>query len=209
MKANDAEMARLFSRAERMGMCVVSHCERTRSILRRYLESGKVVRPARGIFARTSYWDGLSRREQALHVLRTMQDMHPELVFCHESAAVAIGLSVSYERLDAVHVATTRSHRNANSKGVRWHVVADDKYVVVRGLRVTSLQRTVFDCMRTADFGQGLAVADSALRLSGLSSSSFIACFRRIGVAHRPHSVRRPCKIAADAPEAGDERARR
>lgn len=113
--------------------------------------------------------------------MRTMQSLHPEWTFCHESAAVVFGLPVSYDRLDAVHVATSRSRRNANSKDVRWHVVEDDESVVVRGLRVTSLPRTVFDCMRTADFGQALAVADGALRASRTSACSFVAQFKRMG----------------------------
>ena len=181
MKANDVEMAQLFLRAERMRMCAISSCERTRKILRRHVERGEVVRPARGMYARAAYWSGLSKPEKMLHVMRTAQSIHPDWVFCHESAAVAFGLPVSYERLGAIHVATTRSNRNANSKTVRWHVVAEDESVIVQGLRVTSLQRTVFDCMRMVDFGQALAVADFALRLGGGRASAFVSHVRRIG----------------------------
>ena len=106
------------------------------------------------------------------------------LGFCHESAAVAFGLSVSYSSLDVVHVATSRSRRNVSSKSVRWHVISGDEPVVVRGLRVTSLSRTVFDCMRTSGFEQALAVADSALRVSGKPSSWFVSCFKRLGSGH-------------------------
>ncbi len=162
-------------------MCAISSCERTRKILRRHVERGEVVRPARGMYARAAYWSGLSKPEKMLHVMRTAQSIHPDWVFCHESAAVAFGLPVSYERLGAIHVATTRSNRNANSKTVRWHVVAEDESVIVQGLRVTSLQRTVFDCMRMADFGQALAVADFALRLGGGRASAFVSHVRRIG----------------------------
>lgn len=181
MKANDVEMPQLFLRAERMRMCAISSCERTRKILRRHVERGEVVRPARGMYARAAYWSGLSKPEKMLHVMRTAQSIHPDWVFCHESAAVAFGLPVSYERLGAIHVATTRSNRNANSKTVRWHVVAEDESVIVQGLRVTSLQRTVFDCMRMVDFGQALAVADFALRLGGGRASAFVSHVRRIG----------------------------
>lgn len=192
MRANDTETARLFLYAERMKICLVPSCERVRLILQRQIENGKVVRPTRGMYARRSYWSGLTRFEQAFHVLRTAQNMHPEWVFCHESAAVVFGLPVSYERLSAIHVATIRSRRNASSKDVRWHVIEDDEPVVVRGLRVTSLPRTVFDCMRTADFGQALAVADGAVRASGKRPSWFVSRFGDIAANHAraSHAVR-------------------
>ena len=192
MRTNDAEIARLFLHVERTKTCLVPSCERVRLILQRQIENGKVVRPTRGMYARGSYWSGLTRFEQTLHVLRTVQHLHPEWVFCHESAAVVFGLPVSYDRLDVVHVATSRSRRNANSNGVRWHVVEDDEPVVVRGLRVTSLPRTVFDCMRTADFKQALAVADGALRASGKRSSWFVSRFGNIATNHAgaSHAVR-------------------
>ena len=179
MKANDVEMAQLFLRAERMRMCAISSCERTRKILRRHVERGEVVRPARGMYARAAYWSGLSKPEKMLHVMRTAQSIHPDWVFCHESAAVAFGLPVSYERLGAIHVATTRSNRNANSKTVRWHVVAEDESVIVQGLRVTSLQRTVFDCMRYASVGAGQARSFPMLGASAaISKERHMPCGR-------------------------------
>ena len=123
----------------------------------------------------------MPKPQQMLHVLRTLQSLHPDWVFCRESAAVAFGLPVSYERFDAIHIVTSQSNRNPSSEGVRWHVVDDDVPVVVQGLRVTSFERTVFDCMRHADFKQALAIADSALRISGCSSGSFVSYFRRVG----------------------------
>ena len=75
MKANDVEMAQLFLRAERMRMCAISSCERTRKILRRHVERGEVVRPARGMYARAAYWSGLSKPEKMLHVMRTAQSI--------------------------------------------------------------------------------------------------------------------------------------
>lgn len=184
MKANDAELAGLLSQAERAGKCLVPSCDRVRAILRRRAECGAVVRPMRGVYASSACWNGLSRFDQALYVLRTVQELHPDWVFCHESAAVAFGLSVSYSSLDVVHVATSRSRRNLSSTNVRWHVISGDEPVVVRGLRVTSLSRTVFDCMRTSGFEQALAVADSALRMSGKPSSWFVSRFKRLGSGH-------------------------
>lgn len=99
--------------------------------------------------------------------MRALQELHPNWVFCHESAALAFGLPVPFERIDAVHVVTSQSNRNASSGTIRWHIVRDDEFTTVQGLRVTSITRTVYDCMRTAHFKQALAVADGALRLTG------------------------------------------
>ena len=101
IKRTMSKWPELFLRAERMRMCAISSCERTRKILRRHVERGEVVRPARGMYARAAYWSGLSKPEKMLHVMRTAQSIHPDWVFCHESAAVAFGLPVSYERLGA------------------------------------------------------------------------------------------------------------
>lgn len=127
-----------------------------------------------------------------LCMMRAMQTLHPSWVFCYESAAVAFGLPVSYERLDKVHVVASRQNRNAVSESIRWHVVENDEFSIVQGLRVTSLPRTVYDCMRTENFGQALAIADGALRVSGGSSSSFATYFARIGSTHTgaAHAIR-------------------
>lgn len=179
-RTNDAELARLFSHAEREQICLVPSSPRIRESLRRQLEQAKAVRPARGMYARSPYWRALAKPQQALHVLRTMQALHPHWTFCRESAAIAFGLPVAFESLQTVHVATSKANRTSSSGIVAWHIVDNDRPVVAQGLRVTSLTRTVFDCMRTEDFGQALATADGALRLSGERPSSFVSRFKRI-----------------------------
>ena len=192
MKSNDTEVARLFLEAERKGMCLATPSRRVCDVLRRRIERGEAVKPARGMYARAPYWDSLSKPQRMLHVMRTLQSLHPDWTFCRESAAVAFGLPVSYREMDVVHVATTRGNRNANSKDVRWHVVDDDEFSVVRGFRVTPLTRTVFDCMRATGFPQALAIADGALRVSGMSSSSFACHFERTGgnCTGKAHAIR-------------------
>ena len=124
--------------------------------------------------------------------MRTLQELHPKWVFCHESAAIAFGLPVPFDRLDAVHVATSRSNRNASPGTIRWHVVDGDDPVTVRGLRVTSLTRTVYDCMRTADFKHALATADAAVRLTGERPNTFASRFKQLNSGHAGvrHAIR-------------------
>lgn len=210
MRENEAELARLFSRAEGMGKCLAPsrHCDG--EMLRRRAVRGDVVRPVRGMYARLAYWGALSKPQRQLHVMRTMQELHPDWVFCHESAAVAFGLPVSYDRLDRIHVATTRKNRNASTKDIRWHVVEGDEPECTHGIRVTSLPRTVFDCMRTAGFGQALAVADGALRASGRSPGSFVSCFERFegGFAGLARAVRAMRHADARSESGGESIAR-
>ena len=106
-KTNDAEMMRLFSEAEQRKTCLVPPSPRVRETLRRHVKQGKAVHPARGMYARASYWRSLSKPQQALWILRAMQTLHPTWTFCHESAALAFGLSVSHEKLNEVHVVTS------------------------------------------------------------------------------------------------------
>lgn len=175
-----------------MGMCLVAPSRRVRDVLRRRIERGEAIKPVRGMYVRAPYWNSLSKPQRMLHVMRTLQSLHPDWTFCCESAAVAFGLPVSYGEMDVVHVATTRGNRNAKSRDVQWHVIDDEEFAVVRGFRVTPLARTVFDCMRTTDFPQALAIADGALRVSRTSSSSFVRRFERIGGSYpgKAHAIR-------------------
>ena len=103
-KTNDKEMASLFSRSEKRSTCVVPPNARVRESLRRQVEQGKAVRPAKGIYARSSYWCSLPKHQRALHLMRALQELHPNWVFCHESAALALGLPISLDRADTIHV---------------------------------------------------------------------------------------------------------
>lgn len=73
--------------------------------------------------------------------------------------------------LDSVHIAVDSAKRSRATKGVRRHVVEGDSPIVVRGIRTTSFERTVFDCMRTVDFGMAVAVSDHVLRQSKLAKA--------------------------------------
>lgn len=209
-KTNEVELVRLFSRAERNRTCLVPPNPRIREILRRQVDRGKVVRPARGMYARVSHWQALSKRQRTIYLSRTLQELHPQWVFCHETAAAAYGLPVSLESLSVVHVASSRPNRNPSSGIIRWHVVNDDVPASVDGLRVTSLTRTTFDCMRTADFKQALAVADGALRRSGERPNAFATRFKRISSTHTgtSHAIRTMRYADAQSESGGESIAR-
>lgn len=70
------EMMRLFSEAEQRKTCLVPPSPRVRETLRRHVKQGKAVHPARGMYARASYWRSLSKPQQALWILRATQALH-------------------------------------------------------------------------------------------------------------------------------------
>lgn len=179
-KANDRILADLFDEAEARGTCLVVEDPALRALLNRRAAAGSIVRPERSLFARPEYWHALKPDAQALHIVRGMQKLHPDMVFCHETAGLVWGLPISYPRLATVHVATTQEQRRRATGRIARHIVGDD-VEVVDGISVTPLARTAFDCLRTSSFTEGLPIADRALALSGSSRSAMHAAFRGFG----------------------------
>lgn len=182
-KANDQVLADLFKVAEQEGSCLVSDDAAIRALLNRRVSSGSVVRPMRSLFARPEYWHALRPDQQALHIVRGLQKLHPDMVFCHETAGLVWGLPISYPRLVTIHVATTLEKRRRSEGSIARHIVGDDVQVV-DGITVTPLARTTFDCLRTSPFTEGLAIADRTLALSGSNRRAMHAAFREFGT-HR------------------------
>ncbi|WP_146931697.1 hypothetical protein [Cellulomonas xylanilytica] len=85
--------------------------------------------------------------------------------FSHESAALIWGLPlwIAPARTHLMQRHTAGSHRDP---AVAHHPVMppEDQRTVVRGLPVTSLERTVVDCASSLPAMQGLVIADAALR---------------------------------------------
>ena len=162
----DCCLDELFEESERAGLCLAPPDEPRRRALLIRERRGDLVSPSPGLYARKPFWSGLARREQALCVVRSLSRRHPGWVFCFSSAALVHGLEVSYRLLDEVHIVSTR---NDVLDGVARHYeeLADDEVEIVRGVPVTSLERTVFDCVRDLSFPLALAVADSAVRAGG------------------------------------------
>ena len=142
-KANDQVLADLFKVAEQEGSCLVSDDPAIRALLNRRVSSGSVVRPMRSLFARPEYWHALRPDQQALHIVRGLQKLHPDMVFCHETAGLVWGLPISYPRLATIHVATTLEKRRRSEGSIARHIVGDDVQVV-DGITVTPLARTTF-----------------------------------------------------------------
>lgn len=184
----EREISELLDASEEAGSCLVvagREADRVRRALARRVASGRVVSPARGLFVRAELWEGLGCDERTLFLARGLQALHPGWVFCGPTAAVAYGVDVSWSLQGRVHVATTRAGHYPSDALVHRHAVLPDDaplagVEVAGGLRVTAPERTVYDCLRSADFARGLGVADSALRLGVVDRGPLEAFVRSV-----------------------------
>lgn len=158
------ELSRKFGEAERSLMCLHGSGTRLRRALERRVQAGSVVSPHHSLYARTEYWETLKPDEQALHIIRALQQAHPTWAFCCQSAGLVWGLPISYRDVVPIHV-MSGSHQQLKQQGIVLHTLHNAPVQTVRGVRVTGLVRTVFDCLRAATFIDGLALADRALRM--------------------------------------------
>lgn len=195
------DLAERFAQAEHAGHLVTSTSDSDARRLRAGVTRNELVSPATGVFARSQHWNSLKPPQRALHVMRTLAILHPTWVFCGFSAALVHGLSVSYPLIDAIHLATTRSGKTRNTRGIVRHVVDTSTIEEVSGIKVTSLERTAFDCLRNCNFRFGLAIADSTLRADRMSRDELIASFERMS-GRFPNKQR-----ALDTMELADPRA--
>jgi hypothetical protein len=88
-----------------------------------------------------------------------------EPVVSHVSAAVVHGLPFWHSEMPAVHITRDRSAKARRGPRLQAHraVIYQDEVVLVGGLRVTSIARTVVDCARLLPFENGVVLADAAL----------------------------------------------
>ena len=173
----DQEVDRIVGRAEEAGACAVSEPGALHDGLEALVRAGALVSPLPRLYARARTWEALDVPEHMLHIMRALGAKHPDWVFCGVGAAVAHGLSVSYRLQTHIEVASASGTGRFSSRRVRRAYVdlASDEPVDVSGVRATSLARTTFDCMRTVEFGEALAIADSALRTGGLTREALVA----------------------------------
>jgi len=150
------------------------------------LSSGDVVRDARGRYA-------LKTSDEARRAASRLAG-----TISHLSAALVHGWQVKTPP-DAPHL-TFSEHRKL-TKAQRRDVVVHRAELAPEDVhnRVTSVERTLVDCLRTLPFDQTLAVADSALRARSLSHAELIDLAARVkGPGAR--RVRRVAALASAKP---------
>lgn len=138
----------------------------------RMMRRGELQRIRRGAYAVPAEAD-LDR--ESLH-RRLVQATVPALldgsVVSHHSAAVLHGLPVWLPEDVRVHVTRLGEGKRRTLLHVNPAPLTDDEIVVVDGIAVTSIARTVLDLARTRSMEQAVAAADHALR-AGLPPELF------------------------------------
>ena len=202
----DHEIDVFMREAERRGACLESYPGRLHRALERRVESGELVSPLPRLYARAEAWRTLGQTERTLSMMRALGELHPDWVFCGTSAAVAHGLSVSNRLHEPLQVVTSSGARRYHGGRVMAAHARNEVSVTVSGVSATTLERTVFDCMRRHDFPEGLAIADSALRKGGLSGDALVAYVSSMGPRYRGFKQAKMTSSFADPrPENGME----
>lgn len=154
--------------------------------IRAALADGSLVRVRRGC-----YVEGPLSTEHAL-VAAVSHRMDRQAVFSHTTAAALWELPFLGSRPTMTHVAVPISAHTSRRGRLHQHPLdlADDEVVEHRGIRLTSLARTLVDVARTEGFRQGVVMADHALRCSkdpqalrAAIASSIDRCSSYVGVA--------------------------
>ncbi|MFJ4164986.1 hypothetical protein ACIPY5_05475 [Microbacterium sp. NPDC089698] len=121
------------------------------------------IRP--GVYAHRQDWAAATPEGRVIARAHALGLISDDAVFSHETAAALHGLPLF--RPDRTRVHLTVSHaRPGSAVGTIRHrgSVPEEEIVEIRGLRCTTLERTVADVARTAGFESAVVVADSALR---------------------------------------------
>ena len=140
-----------------------------RDVVRAAHRTGDLVRVRRGAYLAPrpgrDRWQQLQDLALAACVA-VASSLRCEYAFSHATAALIHGCWLW--RLDPLtHITQARPPSSVVIGGIKRHhgLLPEEDLVLVHGLRVTSLERTIEDCSRSMGPRAALAVADSALRM--------------------------------------------
>lgn len=162
----DAETARHLihtpSSLERLG--------RSPGALRRAVANGELRRIHRGRYVRADEWSSLHPEDQHLLLVLAVAParLGGDVVASHDSAAVLHRLPLYRRRPGGVHISgpRTRGVVSGPSPVLRHEVAIEPRdRTEVDGIPCTTLERTVYDMIRTTSRETAVAAADAALRL--------------------------------------------
>jgi hypothetical protein len=125
------------------------------------MRTGRLTPVRRGIYVQRGMPDDVHARH-ALLIAAAMRELAGDAVVSHLSAAVLHGLRIWGARIDRV----PRRRRTGGRCGPKVHVhtaaLDPSEIVIIAGLPVTSLARTVADLARMLPFEQAVVLADAA-----------------------------------------------
>ena len=148
--------------------------------LRSQIACGDLVRIRRGAFVREPLPSDARKEEQhRLQIMATYPQLGANAVISHGSAAVLHGLPVWSGAIRQVHLTHDRNYGGQERALVRVHGTPLDEsdIVVLDGIAVTSVARTIADLGRSLPLEQSVAAGDYALNL-GVSAEELAAVLR-------------------------------
>lgn len=140
--------------------------------VRELVAVGSLVRLRRGCYIHHSRWHGLSAGERGIqmiyaHRLVTAAAAVAERTYSHTSAARLHGLHL-WNADSLIHVTQQAALSSASrAPDVRVHQarLSEGEVVEIRGVRTTSLERTVVDCSRILPHKSALVLVEHGLQL--------------------------------------------
>lgn len=134
---------------------------------------GDLVKVRPGAYLPRAHWTALTTIERYLVRVHAVGLTFRSPLFAHQSAGALHGLPLLDSRLQRLHLRSTTPRGSGSRGDVTVHVGHGNPDIVERqGLRMTSVARTVWDLARVLPHGEGLAVADAAIRPRSLHEGS-------------------------------------
>jgi hypothetical protein len=144
-------------------------------VVERAVRGGDVRRLARGVFTADAVWRQASRRDRHLLLVGASVHLQPRAVISHHSAALVHGLPIPWRLPSWVAMTTDGSVRTATPRTLLRLEPAGLPHTdvdVSTGLAVTTIDRTVIDCLRELPLADAVAIGDAALRADSVSPGS-------------------------------------
>jgi len=121
----------------------------------------------KGVYCRSASWDSATAEGQHLlaAIAMCLAAEGEELILSHVTAAVAHGLPVAAKALGTFTATSPPTHKRGagDDRHIYFASVPESDRTMHFGAPVTTVARTVADCLRHLSRGDAVAVADSAL----------------------------------------------
>jgi hypothetical protein len=136
-----------------------------RTELARRAGRGELVRIVRGAYLPEATWRALDEVQKYRARIQAVAALSCEdLVFSHASAAALWGLPWLGPWPNRIEALSSRVAGGQSTSALRRHIPnGADEHVVIAGLRVTTLARTVVDIARSPGFTRAVVVGDAAI----------------------------------------------
>lgn len=149
--------------------------------LRRWRRTGELTPVRRGVYAPPGAVPEDPMARHAVVVRAAVPALAPGAVVSHISAAALHGLPSWAVPLDRVHVTRSRRYGGRVDRVLHLHAarLEPDEVVVVDGVAVTSVARTVVDCARLLPFEPAVVIADAALHARKVTADELADAVQR------------------------------